>query len=177
MRFNVPPELRELPLNTLRSHLYPRDPDEAAAGFVSYFDGQPAIEMPGRMATSQAQGQNALSLVDALELEHLRRKQLGDAVGTSAVQQPVYAVIDGGSMNHLPEPSDNIDPNLYTVPVARAVLQADDESLQAPELNNLSRQINEVRQANGQVADQRRQNAINSVQQQINALRTLVGGG
>lgn len=176
MRFNVPPELRELPLNTLRSHLYPRDPDAAAQGFVSYFDGQPAVEMPGRMATGQTQGQSALSLVNALELEHLRRKQLGDAVGTSAVQQPVYEVIDGGSMNHLPQPSDNMDPNMYTVPVARAVLQSDHEQLQAPELNDLSRQINEVRQANGQVADMRRQRAIDSVQQQINALRALVGG-
>ena len=132
-RYNIPPEIRRLPIPLLRSQRYPGDPEYVREHVQEYLDGgEKPIYMPQKMgfvrwkrppyqrSFRSAVGSpiEALASVEAEERRiipehmHLRRREAVAAMGANRLPQ------------HNPEyPGDEpIDPGINQLPVARGAV-------------------------------------------------------
>lgn len=121
-------------MTLLRSNKRPDDTQMAAAVADHAANTQLPEYLPQSMTFSRwktppvkvAMGQNALSVLTALEIQHLHLALIKKNFYMPPVQSAVQ-VAEGaslGSLRRLPQPSDNLDPNLNTRPIARGVIPA-----------------------------------------------------
>lgn len=172
---NVPVALKRLPFNLRRSHLYPRDPALVREAVEADLTGQPppVAYLPQRMAFSRwktppyqvAYGSNVAGLLQALRdnLANLRGLQ---AYATQRIpgMSPHQAVAALGA-DRLPQPSDNLEPNLFTTPLAREAVPLN-HLVSADELNEFANQYTSyVTNRNVAIAE-KRQRAQAAVAQQ-----------
>lgn len=103
------------------------------------------VYVPQRMGFSKyktppgvkpAWGQNVESMLTALELQHYKLAMIRRGYYVPPVADPYEAAAALGA-DRLPEPSDNVDPNLYTQSISRGVVGAD-QLVTGGELNDLA---------------------------------------
>jgi len=141
------------------------------------------ISLPQRMAFTKwktppgvkpAWGQNAISMLSALEQQHLRLAMIRRGYYAPPTMSPAeMAEALGG--NRLPEPSDNVDRNMDTRAVARGVIPAQN-FITGPELNALAEERTAEIANLQDSANDRRLSAmaeIANLQDQLNALFTV----
>lgn len=129
--YRGPREIASLPLTLLRSNKRPDDPQMAQAVQDHAANTQLPEYMPQSMAFSRwktppvkvAPGQNAVSVLSALEIQHLHLQLIKKNFYNPPAQSAVQAA-DELAARRLPQPSDNLDPNLNTRPIARGVIPA-----------------------------------------------------
>jgi hypothetical protein len=130
----LPTVMHDLPMDLLRSRAYPRDPAVLEQGLRELEqEDRPAFYAPQRMAFSKyktpptptGHGQNVISMLAAIrEQYYVRHAAQPHGLPIMDVVQAAAAV--GG--NRMPEPTDNMDLNLYRgyVPLARGAVPLDD---------------------------------------------------
>jgi len=170
------------PFDLLRSNLRPRDPRTIQA---AEDPALPLAYLPQRMMFSRwktppgvkpAWGSNAIGALTALETVHALRLAIAATASSSAPQMssPASSAADMGA-TRLPQPSDNADPNINKVPVARGVL-SDSQVVSAQELNQYVQQTNATLSNAKEEADARKIRALQEVgAMQSNILSMLAG--
>ncbi len=130
----LPQVMHDLPIDLLRSRAYPRNPEVLESGIRQLEHGEkPVFYAPGRMANSKWKtpptatgwGQNVISMLGAV------RAQLAIIGAAQPAGLPIMDAIEAGrslGADRMPEPTDNMDPNLYSgyVPLARGAVPLDD---------------------------------------------------
>ena len=130
----LPQVMHDLPIDLLRSRAYPRNPEVLESGLRQLEQGEkPVFYAPGRMANSKWKtpptatgwGQNVISMLGAV------RSQLAVIGAAQPRGLPIMDAIQAGRFvgaDRMPQPTDNMDPNLYRgyVPLARGAVPLDD---------------------------------------------------
>lgn len=126
---NIPAAIARLPFNLLRSQRITREPQMMGEAMEDYLnrDPLPIAYLPQRMAFTRwktppyqlAWGSNARSLVAALEQGFAQREHLAQVGQGAAPALSPYQAVAAMGANRLPQPSDNMDPNMNAVPLAR----------------------------------------------------------
>src|SRR5574342_417541 len=119
MAFRPPAEIRELPLELLRSGMRPRDPRQIAALVESERGARPGSYMPQSMGFSgwktppvrAAFGQNVASVYSALEQQHIELAMIRRGYYRPPLDSLHAAAAQYGG-DRLPQASDNLDPTL-----------------------------------------------------------------
>lgn len=158
----APQQIRETPFDLLRSHLYPRDPALVRQAVDAELSGKPLpiAYLPQRMAFQKwktppyqvAWGQGAVSAIEATALAPNMIRGLQPDV--PLMPMGMAGQMHGGA--RLPQPSDNMSPNLrpgYT-PLARGVLPSDRYTTSA-EVTELAYNVNAAPARNAAVAEAR----------------------
>lgn len=129
---NIPAAIARLPFDLLRSQRITREPRMMGEAMERYLDREPLPEayLPQRMAFTRwktppyqlAWGSNARSLIQALEQGYEQRRHLAQVgQGAAPALSPTEAV-EQLHANRLPQPSDNMSPNMNAVPLARGAV-------------------------------------------------------
>lgn len=130
----LPAVMRDLPMDLLRSRAYPRNPEVLERGIQQLESGDPRpVLMPQRAAFSKwktppspiGYGQNVISMLAAV------RAHLPTVMNAQPRGLPIMDAIQAGrhvGADRMPEPTDNLDVNLYDgyVPLARGAVPMDD---------------------------------------------------
>jgi hypothetical protein len=166
-------------MTLLRSNLPPDDPRTVAA--LATDDGGPLPQyLPQRMGFSKYKtppgvkprwGQNAVSMLTALEQQHLQAALIRRGYYLPPTESAEDAAERLGA-DRLPEPSDNLDPNLNDYPVSRGV-QPGAGFISGQELNAMAQDRERELQRLGHDAGSRRANALAEVAAMQNGLMGL----
>jgi len=130
----LPRVMHDLPIDLLRSRAYPRNPQVLENGLRQLEQGdKPVFYAPQRMAFSKWKtppvpagwGQNVTSMLAAY------RAQFGVIGAAQPKGLPIMDALAAGravGADRMPEPTDNMDPNLYRgyVPLSRGAVPLDD---------------------------------------------------
>jgi hypothetical protein len=173
--YNAPADIRRLPFNLLRTSLYPRRPALVKQAAKEYLDKTPppVAYLPQRMGFTRwktppyevAWDANVLSLLAAMQA-HVQTVQGGYQAAMSRVPttSPQQAVAQLGA-DRLPQPSDNMDPNMDMPPVARNALPLD-RVVSAGELSEYVRATKATIANANNARHERRERAMAAVSQQ-----------
>jgi hypothetical protein len=179
--YNAPDDIRRLPFDLWRSQLYPRRPALVAQAAQEYLDGTqpPAAYLPQRMGFTRWKtppyevgwGQNVAALLDALAANVAVQQQAYSAAMSHVPRQTAREAVAAIGADRLPEPSDNLDPNLDAAPLARNALPLD-RVVTAQDMNALVRETRSAVESANNVRYERRERAMSAVSQQ----RSFVDG-
>ena len=176
----VSPEIsQDLPFDLLRSHIYPRNPKLTAQAVEEYGQPQPTY-LPQKFAfrkwktppwvVAWSQPAQALLRARAQASQQIAAMQTIRPPTTPLVAAPAVLGAD-----RLPQPSDNISPNLYRPTISPDVTPAD-ELISAEDLNELTDQVNSGAVINrNNIADQRNR-ALMAAQGQIDQMARYIHG-
>lgn len=182
--YAAPEALRRLPWTLWRSHLYPRRPELVGQAAQNYLEERPlpVAYLPQSMGFTRwktppydvAYGSNVTSLLAALRqrLDQVQGLQAAAMGGAAQAYAPEQTIAD--PINRLPEPNDNLDPNLNTPAYARNALPLD-RIMTADQLNAFVRANRETRANDAAQKMVSRSNALEVAAETRARIQSVVG--